>query len=64
MHMILFTLIKGVMVYVLDIPLSVLDGHIVSNIVFAALAVICCVPVIYVINNYLPFVIGKPCKKA
>lgn len=64
MHMILFTLMKGVMVYVLDIPLSVLDGHIVSNIVFAALAVICCVPVIYVINNYLPFVIGKPCKKA
>ena len=62
-HMITFTLLKGVMVYILDLPLDMLRGNIVPNLIFAMVSVACCVPVIYIINRYMPFMIGKPLKR-
>lgn len=61
-HMIIFTLLKGVMVYILDLPLDMLRGNIVPNLIFAMVSVACCVPVIYIINRYMPFMIGKSLK--
>ena len=61
-HMIIFTLLKGVMVYILDLPLDMLRDNIVPNLIFAMVSVACCVPFIYIINHYLPFMIGKSLK--
>lgn len=59
LHLVMFTLMKGVMVYVLDIPLTVLDDSVFPCMLFGALSVLCCVPVIYLINRFAPFLLGR-----
>lgn len=58
-HLLTFAFLKGVMIYLLQIPVSVLHEKIGVNIVFALISVLLCLPVIYVINNYLPFTVGR-----
>lgn len=55
----LLSRLAGVMIYLLQIPVSVLHEKIGVNIVFALISVLLCLPVIYVINNYLPFTVGR-----
>lgn len=62
-HLTVFTLVKGVMVYLLDMKLDMFNDNIVPNIIFSMVSVACCVPFIYIINRYLPFMTGKPLKR-
>ena len=60
LHFMVFTLVKGVMVYILGMSLDMLRDNVVPNLLFSIVSVACCVPFIYIINRYLPFMIGKP----
>lgn len=59
LHIVMFTLVKGVMVYVLGIPLSVLDDSVVPCLLLGAAGMACCVPVMYVLDRYAPFLLGR-----
>lgn len=58
-HLLMFSFIKGIMVYVLRIPVSVSHDKIGANIVFSLLSILLCLPLIYVINKYFPFIVGR-----
>lgn len=58
-HLLIFSFIKGIMVYVLHIPITVLDKTIGANILFSFISLLLCLPLIYVVNRYFPFIIGK-----
>lgn len=58
-HLLVFSFIKSIMVYVLDINPNVLADSVVGNIIFACLSIVMCVPIIYIIKKYVPFIIGK-----
>ncbi len=57
-HLFTFSLIKGVMLYAFHLPLSILEQKIGVNFLFAFLSMACCLPLIYIINNYFPFLTG------
>lgn len=58
-HLITFSFIKAVMVYVLHISLTVLEEKIYVNILFSIIAMILCIPIIFIINKYYPFIVGR-----
>lgn len=58
-HLAIFSCIKGVMVYLLHIPLSVLDQGIGANILFTFIGFLLCLPLIKFVNRYVPFIVGK-----
>ncbi|WP_291587570.1 acyltransferase family protein [Bacteroides sp.] len=61
-HLMTFSFIKAVMVYILSIPLTVLEGKIGVNILFSIISMILCLPLIFFINKYCPFIIGRKFK--
>lgn len=54
-----FSAIKGVMVFVLHIPLALLYGHTAADMFFSAIALLLCLPLAYIINLYFPLLAGK-----
>lgn len=58
-HLTSFALMKGIMVYVLGLPVSYLYQQTGVNILFALFSVLLCLPVIYVVNKYFPFIVGR-----
>lgn len=58
-HLLVFSILKGIMVFVLHIPLESLYGHNAAAILFAAVSLVLCLPVAYIINRYFPFIVGK-----
>lgn len=58
-HLMTFSFIKAVMVYILCIPLTVLEEKIGINILFSIISMILCLPVIFIINKYFPFIVGR-----
>lgn len=58
-HLLTFSFMKGIMIYVFDLPLSLLEQKIGVNFLFAFLSMACCLPLIYVINTYFPFLTGR-----
>ena len=58
-HLLVFSILKGIMVFVLHIPLESLYGHNATAILFAAVSLVLCLPVAYIINRYFPFIVGK-----
>lgn len=58
-HLLTFTCIKGIMVYILQIPIDVLHQKIGINIFFSIISILLCLPLVYIINRYLPFVVGR-----
>lgn len=58
-HLMTFTFIKGIMVYIFDIPLTILEQKIEINILFSVVSILLCIPIIFIINKYFPFMIGK-----
>lgn len=58
-HLFAFTFMKGIMVFIFHIPVESLSEKIIPNILFSLAALFLCVPVAYIINNYLPFIVGK-----
>lgn len=59
LHLVMFTLLKGVMVYILGISLDVLDGTVIPCLIFGIFSILCCVPVIYVLERYFPYLLGR-----
>lgn len=59
LHLTNYTLIKGFTVYVLGIPLSVYEGTILPNLLLTVGGILLCIPSIYVLERFLPFVIGR-----
>lgn len=57
-----FPLIKAVQIYALSIPLSLYTEQPAWGLLFAAVALLLCLPAIEIINRYLPFLIGKRAK--
>ena len=58
-HLLIFSFIKFIMVYILDINPNILADSIFGNILFACFSIVVCVPIIYIIKKYIPFIIGK-----
>lgn len=58
-HLLTFSFLKGIMVFVFHIPVETLYGKIVPNIVFALVSLFSCLPIAYIINKHFPFIIGK-----
>ncbi len=58
-HLLIFSFLKGFMVFVLHVPIAFLYEKIAINILFAAISLILCLPIAYIINRYFPFIVGK-----
>lgn len=58
-HLLAFAFLKGVMVYVLRVRLSVLDGGVLLNAVFALAGLLLCLPVAWAVNRWLPWMAGR-----
>lgn len=57
-HILMFSGLKGIMVFVLHIPLDTLYGTVIPNILFSIVALFLCLPLAYIINRYFPFIVG------
>lgn len=61
-HLMTFSFIKGVMVYVFCLPLTVLDEKIGINLLFSIISLLLCLPMIIIINKYCPFIVCRKYK--
>jgi fucose 4-O-acetylase-like acetyltransferase len=59
LHLIILSLIKGIQVFILHIPLSATESNLGINILYVIFTFILLIPVIYFINKYTPFIIGR-----
>lgn len=58
-HLICFSLIKGVQVFVFHIPVSAAEDSLLVCILYVVLVFVMLSPVIYIINKYFPFLLGR-----
>ncbi len=58
-HLMTFSFIKGFMVFILDIPIETLYDKVSINVIFALVSILLCLPIIYIINHYFPFIMGR-----
>ena len=58
-HLMCYTIIKGIAVYIIGLPLDVFVGSIPVNILLSIGGILMCTPIIYIVNKYFPFLIGK-----
>ena len=59
LHGIIASFIKGIMVYILNIELSILEFRIFPNIIFTLITLLLSLPLIAIINRYFPIIIGR-----
>lgn len=57
-HLMVFTMLKGVMFYIFRTDLSVLDGTFLPNIAFSLAALALCVPLSVLLRRYVPWLVG------
>ncbi len=58
-HLMIYTLIKGVSVYILGLPLQIYEGTILPNVLLAVAGMAICCGMAYLLNRYCPVIIGK-----
>ena len=58
-HLMCFTLIKGIAVYIIGLPLEIFNGTILPNVVLAALGMGICCLIAYILNRFFPIILGK-----
>lgn len=58
-HLMTFSIIKGIQTFVLKIPLEITAGNLAVDILYSILVFLFLAPVIYLINKYIPFVLGR-----
>ena len=63
LHSITFSLIKGFQFFILKIPLQVLENNFMVNLFYTIVSIILLFPIIYIINTYLPFIMGRKKKE-
>jgi fucose 4-O-acetylase-like acetyltransferase len=59
LHLLCFSFLKGTQVFALHIPLTVIDGNLPLCILYAMMAFVLLAPVIWLINKYLPELLGR-----
>lgn len=64
LHLICFTLIKGIQVYVLHIPLGTTSSLLWVNFIYVLCVFLLLTPVIFIMNKYFPILLGRKRKKA
>lgn len=62
LHLNIFALLKAIQVFLMNIPLSVLEHNFIFNFCYLIATMIVFIPIIIFINKYCPFLIGR--KKA
>ncbi len=60
LHLMCFSLLKGIQLFIFKIPLEVLDGTFWPNIAYVVITFIILTPVIWFINRFSPFLLGRP----
>jgi len=58
-HLIGFSLIKGVQVFVFHIPVSLVENSLLVCILYVVIVFVALSPVIYIVNKYIPFLLGR-----
>lgn len=58
-HTLCFSFIKAIQVYGFKIPASYIDDSILFNLLYVVCAFALLAPVIYIINRYFPFLLGR-----
>lgn len=56
------SVIKAFTSYILKMPLTTFNNKVLINILVSLIVIIMLVPLMFIIDNYLPFLIGKPLK--
>lgn len=56
------SLIKAFTLFILKIPLSIFDNKVMINVFISVIVVIILAPVIYIVENYFPFLVGRRLK--
>jgi fucose 4-O-acetylase-like acetyltransferase len=59
LHLICFSLIKGIQVFLLQIPIEVTNLSFMVSIIYVIFTFILLAPVIYFVNKYTPFLLGR-----
>lgn len=59
LHLVAYTLLKGVMVYVLGIDIAVLPGSSWQALLFGLAGLACCQPVYWLLSRRLPWLLGR-----
>jgi len=58
-HLMCFSLLKAIQVFVFHIPAETANGGLFINVMYAIFTFILLAPVIYLINKYAPFIVGR-----
>lgn len=58
-HLMVFSIIKGLQVFVLGISLELTEGLLWVEILYVILTFVLLAPVIYLVNKYTPFLLGR-----
>lgn len=64
LHLLLFPLFTGTLVYLFKIPKDVLDSSRILGLFYAIAAILILVPVAWALNRYAPFLLGKTFKSS
>lgn len=59
LHLVAYTLLKGVLVYALGIDIGVLPHSCLPALAFGLAGLLCCLPVYWVMDRYAPWMLGR-----
>lgn len=57
-HLMMFTLLKGLMHYVFGLDITMLDSVLLPNVLFSLVALLLCIPLLLLLGRYMPWMIG------
>lgn len=58
-HLLVFAALKGIAMFCFGIPPEELTGGLIKGLVFASAAFLLCLPIVYIIQRYFPFLTDK-----
>ena len=58
------SVVKAFTLYILKMPLTTFDNKVLVNILVSLIVIIMLVPLMFIIDNHLPFLVGKPLKSS
>jgi hypothetical protein len=58
-HLVILGLIKGIQVFLLHIPLEITKDFLIVDIVYVLFTFVLLSPLIYLVNKYMPFLLGR-----
>jgi fucose 4-O-acetylase-like acetyltransferase len=59
LHLVVFSLIKGIQVFLLGISIETTQGLFIVDIIYVVFVFVLLAPVIYCVNKYMPFLLGR-----